>query len=317
GDGGGSIRIPAAHCGVFGLKTSRHRLPRSRIQLPGDIQSEFCVTRSVRDSARLLAAIERRDGPLAPVGLVDRPLERPLRIVVSTRDGHDRDAEPEVRAAVAAAAALCESLGHHVAEGRPDLEHRALYEAFLDLWASVPESLIFGWRRLAIRLATGRLLTPLDQMFEPWTLGLAAWSRRRRAGRADPVAAALARFELEAAKYDAFFATQADVWITPVLREPPPPLGHLAPDAPFETLMARILAHAGHTPLHNALGAPAMSVPLHWTAEGLPIGVQFAARAGADGLLLGLALALEAAAPWAERAPPALFPAAQAPLPSP
>jgi amidase len=102
--------------------------------------------------------------------------------------------------------------------------------------------------------------------------------------------------------YDAWFA-KFDVIVSPVLTKPPVPLGFVSGDVPFAELSARLTDYVGYTPLHNVAGAPAMSVPLHWTADGLPVGVHFAAKAGNDAMLFQLAYALEAAQPWAGRKP--------------
>jgi len=97
---------------------------------------------------------------------------------------------------------------------------------------------------------------------------------------------------------------QFDLILSPVLSSPPPPLGEYAGTVPYDTLVARLIEYVGYTPLHNVAGAPAMSVPLAWSAQGLPIGVQFAARAGQERTLFELAYQLEAARPWAHRIPP-------------
>jgi amidase len=136
-------------------------------------------------------------------------------------------------------------------------------------------------------------------LLEPWTLGLAEEYRRRPLGSLE----AAARHVAEVTRsLDAFFA-DADVWLTPVVASPPPALGMLAPDVPYETLRERCIRYVGYTPLHNVAGTPAMSVPLAWSAAGLPIGAQFAARAGGEAVLLALAYELEEARPWRERWP--------------
>ena len=105
--------------------------------------------------------------------------------------------------------------------------------------------------------------------------------------------------------YDTWFpAHQFDVVMSPVLASPAAPLGEVGPSVPFDTLVPRLKQYVGYTPLHNIAGAPAMSVPLHWTAAGLPVGTMFAARTGDERLLFELAYQLEAARPWAHRAPP-------------
>ncbi len=296
GDGGGSIRIPASHCGVFGLKTSRHRLPLNKYAAPGNIQCEFCISRSVRDSARLLAAIETSQTILEPVGLVEGPSKRRLRLAISTVGALGRDAEPDVKNAVEDAARLCESLGHSVELATPKLDTEQLSEAFLALWAFVPGNLVHTWRMGAARLAK-RKISKHSKLFEPWTLGLAEWHRKRRTIDPDPIRRAIDLFQFEALKYNAFF-DDYDVWVTPVFRSAPPRRGGLAPDVSFDTLLERVTDLTCYTPIHNALGAPAMSVPLGRSHNGLPIGVHFSTRWGGERSLLELAYELEAAAPW-------------------
>jgi amidase len=136
-------------------------------------------------------------------------------------------------------------------------------------------------------------------VLEPWTLGLASDFQSKPLGS---LQAALGFFgEVERA-VDEFFAS-TDVWLTPVVASPPPALGALAPDVPFETLRERCIRYVGYTPVHNVAGTPAMSVPLGMSANGLPIGAQFAARRGGEATLLALAYELEAARPWAGRWP--------------
>jgi amidase len=136
-------------------------------------------------------------------------------------------------------------------------------------------------------------------LLEPWTLGLAEEFSRKPLGS---LQAALESFAGVERTLDAFFAS-VDVWLTPVLASPPPLLGELAPDVPFATLRERCIRYVSYTPIHNVAGTPAMSVPLAWSAAGLPIGSQFAARRGDEATLLGLAYELEAARPWAGRWP--------------
>jgi len=115
----------------------------------------------------------------------------------------------------------------------------------------------------------------------------------------------LQRLTANALAYDTWFpAHQFDVVLSPVLSSGPPLLGEIGPRAPFDTLVARLVEYVGYTPIHNLAGAPSMSVPLHWTAAGLPIGTMFSARAGNERTLFELAYELEAAQPWAQRIPP-------------
>jgi amidase len=292
-DGGGSIRIPASCCGVFGLKPSRGRIADGGDPSDdGDIDVHHCVSRSVRDSALLLALSERTDGAagLPAVGFVREPAKRRLRIALSTRNQLGDEPDPDVKAAAEAAARLCASLGHELREAAPVVAGDPFVEHFLTLWAHGPAQLVE---------ALGRQGVDAERVLEPWTLGLAADYRAKPLGS---LQAALAFFAEVERTLDAFFA-DVDVWLTPVLASAPPPLGDLAPELPFATLRERCIRYVGYTPVHNVAGTPAMSVPLGASAAGLPIGVQFAARRGDEATLLALAYELERAQPWAGRWP--------------
>jgi amidase len=293
-DGGGSIRIPAANCGLFGLKPSRGRLAGNIGRTVVDLSVDHCDAHSVRDSAALFAAAEQ-SGPQAlyrPIGLIRDPLRKKLRVGVVAASGAGRQPDPEVRAGLDGAVKLLEAMGHRVSEtawpNSPDF-----INDFLLLWSAGAAQDV-----AAISKAHGR---PADEtLVEPFTLGMARLVAGAPEGAVD---AAIGRLAEESARYDAWF-DDFDVIVSPVLGMPPAPLGFVSGDVPFETLRTRLTDYVGYTPLHNVAGAPAMSVPLHWTADGLPVGVQFAARAGNDALLLRLAYQLEAAQPWAGRKPP-------------
>jgi amidase len=294
-DGGGSIRIPASCCGVFGLKPSRGRMladvgPGG----PGDLGAHHCVSRSVRDSAWLFALTERSgpDAPFAPVGRVTGPSRRRLRIALATRTYFGNEPDAEVKAATESAARLCAELGHEVVEAAPVISGEVFAEHFLTLWASGPAQLV-EQRGLEPHSAAAAAL------LEPWTLGLAEEFARKPLGSLEEALVYCGAVERT---IDDFFAG-VDVWLTPVLTSPPPALGELAPDVPFATLRERCLRYVAYTPVHNVAGTPAMSVPLAWSASGLPIGAHFAARRGDEATLLALAYELEAARPWRDRWP--------------
>ena len=159
------------------------------------------------------------------------------------------------------------------------------------------------WSSGAAQIADGlekRLGRPLtDADLEPWTLGLRDYYRARR----DGFDAALTLIRSTSAACDAFHE-RYDVLLTPVATRTPFRIGELAPDLPFETHFERAVGYVGFTPIQNGAGTPAMSVPLHWSKSGLPIGSHFAAKAGDERTLLELAYELEAAHPWAGRRPP-------------
>ncbi|MBS0332103.1 MAG: amidase, partial [Proteobacteria bacterium] len=297
-DGGGSIRIPASHCGLFGLKPSRGRIDdfedKTGITALG---VEHVVTRSVRDSAALFALTEdhKPNAGFPPVGLVAGPNPKRLRIGVMLANGMGHSPTPEVVAANDHAAKLVASLGHHVDYVKLPYDGDAFIHDFLLLWAD-------GAAQIADRIAkaSGR---PADEtVMEPFSLSLVEMFRRTPPAE---LPRTLQRLQADVVAYDTWFAAyQFDVVLSPVLSSGPPKLGEYGPLVPFDTLVARLVEYVGYTPIHNLAGAPAMSVPLYWTPEGLPIGTMFAARAGRERMLFELAYELEAAAPWAHRIPP-------------
>ncbi len=297
-DGGGSIRNPSSCCGVFGIKPSRARIFDMRQGPPGDIAVSFAVSRSIRDSARLFAASEQT-GPyarLTPVGEVKGPSPRRLKIAYSTTSATGIQADAEVVAALEKTAKLCSALGHTVIPAPHPVDGAKFVDHFLTLWAAIPAQLEkYAW---LIGLRQFDLVSAED-VLEPWTLGLAEWLKRKDS---DAIERAVAYCKEVAKAYAAFFETY-DLQLLPVLREPPIKLGEQAPDVPFETLRERIVAYSSFTPAYNAVGAPAMSVPLFMSSNGLPIGSQFGARLGDERTLFELAYELEQAQPWADRWP--------------
>ncbi|GIK49722.1 MAG: 6-aminohexanoate-cyclic-dimer hydrolase [Alphaproteobacteria bacterium] len=294
-DGGGSIRIPASCNGLFGLKPSRGRsVAGGRPDAGIDISVNGCVSRSVRDTAAWLAATEQTgaDAAFAPVGVVAGPGAQRLRIVVDIPNalGHEPDAD--VRRVVEDAAELCRALGHEVRERRAPIDGAQFSQDFILLWASGAADVV------ALVQSQAPAGAPLDALLEPLTLELAEHARQQGPAALE---AAIGRLRNVEAQYAAMFDS-ADVYLTPVLGKPPLPLGQIGGArgmAVFETLND----YVGYTPLQNVAGAPAMSVPLGWSSDGLPIGAHFSAAKGQERRLLELAYELEQARPWAGRRP--------------
>jgi amidase len=291
-DGGGSIRIPASCCGLFGLKPSRGRLSPGEVGGGVDLSVQHCVSRSVRDSAALFAAAEYRgpDAALPAVGHVTGPSDRRLRIAFSTRTYTGAVPHPDVEAAAQRAAALCAELGHHVEEAAPAVDGERFIDSFMTVWSAGPVG--------AVAEARLRNRNPED-VLEPWTLALA---EHHDALPETAMADAVARFAQMARVYQAFFG-RYDLILTPTLSAPPVRIGEQAPTVGFRALWDDVIGWVAYTPIHNATGNAAMSVPLGWSADGLPIGMQFVAPQGGERTLFELAYELEAAAPWADRWP--------------
>lgn len=291
-DGGGSIRIPASCCGVFGLKSSRGRLVGSTNMW--GLGVEGGLSRSVRDSAHLLAHTER-DKPapgMKPVGLVTGPSKRRLKIGLCLTGAKGEQPAPDVAHAIYETAILCQQLGHDVREAELKFDGHRMVDEFLTLWSSAG-----GIVRKQMEAALDREVTPQD--LEPLTIGFAD---QYDAGGAERMGEATQFLRALAADVNAQVSSY-DVMLSPVLRTAPPRIGEQGPTVPFDILIPRMIEYVAYTPLHNVTGMPAMSVPLHWNDDGLPIGSQFAANVGDEETLLQLAYELEEASPWKDRRP--------------
>lgn len=292
-DGGGSIRIPASSCGVFGLKPSRDRLPYSEpgTAPPLQISVNHAVTVSVRDSIALFRAAEANDGAYPLLGDI-QPLKRRLRIGFAPEPIAGTPLHPHTRAGLEDVAQLCRDLGHTLVDYTIPMDGPKFTDAFILYWAA-------GAAMFAQEVAafSGKPVGP--EIVEPWTLGLAEMAARRMAELPGTIAY-LQAFE---AQYAAFFDT-LDLILTPVTGSPAVPVGEQAPDGPFGTVMQSVLSFVAFTSPMNVAGAASMSVPLSWSPAGLPIGAMFSGKRGDDELLFALALELEAARPWAGRTPP-------------
>ncbi|BBX36240.1 amidase [Mycolicibacterium mageritense DSM 44476 = CIP 104973] len=287
-DGGGSIRIPASCNGLVGLKPSRGRLPQDRElrMMPVRIVSDGVVTRSVRDTAAFYREMERvyRNPKLPPIGDVSRPGKQRLRIAVCTQS-ITRDADPEMRELTLKTASLLEELGHRVTPIGNPVPAR-FKDDFLLYWAFLAYALVRGGQR---NFGPSFDRDRLDHL----TLGL-----ERHAGRnlyRLPVSIArLARTR----RITERLANSYDVVLMPTLAEPTLRIGELDPMADYQDIIDRLIDWVAFTPLQNATGDPAISLPLAQTAEGLPVGMMFSATVGREARLLELAYELEEARPW-------------------
>lgn len=301
-DGGGSIRIPAAQCGLFGLKPSRGRVSMAPDAGEGwgGLSAGHIVSRSVRDSALMLdctAGLEPGDPYSAPqpqdsfTASLERP-PRTLRIALMLTDHRGAKLHPECLKAVEGAAKLCRDLGHSVEEANPKLDMVALRPMNARISAAnTTRACSLRWKALA------REPNSADVEAVTW----AVYQRGLQVSGVDYVEAIAAIHR--AGRKMAAFLMNYDVILSTTLAGPPPKLGYFDQNGDVQTFTDRVTEYLSVTPLHNAAGTPAMSVPLHWSADGLPIGVHFAARYGEETTLFGLAAQLETAQPWFDRVP--------------
>ncbi len=304
-DGGGSIRIPASCCGLFGLKPTRGRITQApdRGASPGGFAASHAVTRSIRDSAALLDATA---GPAPGDPYYPPPPKRSflkevgddpgkLRIGFSRAIKGESQLDEDCVAAVEDAAKLCEELGHEVVEAEPIFDRERLFEAFVFVFTSGMTS------GLDALTETHGFDKVMDQV-EPFSR--AVYERACSHTISDYLQA---EQDIHKISRDiARFWEDFDIWLTPTLGEPPLPVGTLTfspGDDPMKTI-DRALKFVPFTPICNATGQPAMSVPLFWNNDGLPIGTHFVAEYGDESLLFRLASQLEEARPWVGRRPP-------------
>jgi amidase len=301
-DGGGSIRIPAAQCGLFGLKPSRGRVSMAPDAGEGwgGLSAGHVVSRSMRDSALMLdctAGMEPGDPYTAPMpersflDAVARP-PRKLRIALMLKDHRGAELHPECLEAVQRAAKLCSSLGHVVEEADPNLDMVALRPMSARISAAnTARSCHMRWKAL------GREPNADDVEAATW----AVYQRGLKVSGIEYIEAIAAAHV--AGRKMAAFLTNYDVILSTTLAGPPPKLGYFDQNGDVQTFTERVTEYLSVTPLHNATGTPAMSVPLHWTVDGLPVGVHFAGRYGEEATLVALAAELETAQPWFDRVP--------------
>ena len=289
-DAGGSIRIPAACCGLVGLKVSRGGNIRARAQnLIDDLLcSDILLARSVRDAAWAYNIARPDTMPMVP----GQPGERRLRIAVDLARLDGIAPAAEVAEAIEKTATLCGRLGHRVERMRMPVDGPAVMDGFQVLWSYLGVEIVEQFQHLH------PTRNPAEYL-EPWTLGLAHWGRQFGGPELERAFQSMMRasHSLEALFRD------YDVVLSPVVSEPPPPLGQLAPTRPFPELLPTTLQYMGYTQLQNMAGTPALSLPLFTTADGLPLGSMFAAGRGQDATLLSLAFELEQAQPWGHRWP--------------
>jgi amidase len=302
-DGGGSIRIPASACGLVGLKPSQGRITLGPFRDESNLGVELCVSRSVRDTAALLDAVHGPgigDTVIAPAPArpyMDELTTSPGRLRIGLLDHNPRggDVHADCVAAVHAAGRLLESLGHIVEPAFPAaMSDNSFGQKFSAQWSTN-----MGAACARIEDAIGRPLEPGD--IELVNQVQADFARRFSA--VDLAMAQAAAVEFRRA-IQSWWTEGWDLLLTPTLALPPVPIGAFAnnPESPMIPLVAAG-AFVPFTPAFNASGQPAISLPLHWSADGLPIGVQLVAAYGREDILLRMAAQVEVAQPWAHRIP--------------
>ncbi len=302
-DGGGSIRIPAACCGLVGLKPTRGRvsLAPNLGDTLGGLAVEHVLTRTVRDSA---AALDATAGPVPGDPYFPTPPVRPylqevstppkrLRIAFSTMNPLGGVIHPDCVEAAQRAAKLCAELGHEVEEAAPQINYQMLAQLFETVYEV----------GVALQIEAARMMTgaePAPDKFEAFT-----WSLYERGKQVSASQYLIAQVLLQqAARQFAAFFESHDLFLMPTLGQPPLKIGTIDFMNPATKLLGEIANFAIPCPVYNITGQPAISLPLHWNREGLPIGAMFGARYGDEATLFQLAGQLEQAAPWIGRKPP-------------
>jgi amidase len=295
-DGAGSIRIPSSCCGLLGMKASRYRMACGEADgVHQFLRTHQSISRTVRDSAALFAATENRasDNPYPRVGLVQGPGKKRLKIAFTSANCFGEEPVTSVRSALADSAKLCADLGHEVVEVSNPLDGEPFFQAI--------ESV--GMAKMPFLLAMAESLTgrPAEKsgLLTSLLVQTGRYAQQLPPDSYDNGMAHLRQMTLQMMN---FFGS-IDVWLTPTLRVEPPLVSQFSPDSNFPDMQwAQNHDLMTYTPFVNALGGPAMSVPLGWSLEtGLPIGSHFSAAPGADKLLYELAFELEEARPWRDR----------------
>lgn len=292
-DGGGSIRMPSSCCGVFGLKPSRRRM------LAGSSdQTEYmvdnCISRSVRDNALLFSLTQNRssDAPFEPLEFISGPGKRRLKIGLCIKDYFGKPPHPDVHKAIEATAKLCEGLGHTMVEVEYPINGVEFEANFLAIFSQKISKLVD-----AVTTKTGKPaaesglleLFTIDFGEEGRSMGRDAFEKGEK--YMDATGSAVTQW-----------MQSFDLLLSPVLTTPPPKLGYLFDvTRDYKVMARRVFDYLPHLPIENALGLPAMSVPLGMSSDGLPIGSHFVAKAGDEKTLFELAYELEQAQPWAGR----------------
>lgn len=308
-DGGGSIRIPASCCGLVGLKPTRNRVPTgpSFGDWLNGLAGEFVVSRSVRDTAAILDAVEGAD--IGPPDLITPP-EHPymeeltqapgkLRIAWSDKAISGVEVHPDVVTGLHETVKLMESLGHEMVEDQIQIDWAHFFEALIVLWTAY-----LAWAIDILANAVKR--TPSYGNMERVTVELYEHGKSLTAMQMHD---AIANINTVSRQSGVLFEKN-DLFLTPTIAQPPLILGTLNQNeagVDAREWTRRVFDWVPFTPLFNSTGQPAISLPLHWSPDGLPIGMQFAASLNDEATLLRLAAQLEKAKPWKDKTPPVFY----------
>lgn len=296
-DGAGSIRIPASCCGLVGFKPSRGRMPQApEAELGSGLGIEHVITKSVRDTAAMLDATHGNDiGPPYSAPTPQRPfvdaleiVPKQLKVAFWTRYWDTCEpTHPECVRAVERTASILTDMGHNLEEQRPEFDYQALQAAFMKLWVSMSSQMVYGITS-----------DPTLEEFEQYTLDLAKLGRDLSA--TEFIAAR--DHVMKLGRLFGAFHKEYDLLLTTTLGRPPIKIGEWRRDSLFNDpeVQRSFMLCSG---LANATGQPAISLPLHITEDGLPVGVMLTAAYGKEELLLSVAAELERALPWTERKP--------------
>jgi amidase len=284
-DGGGSIRIPASCCGLVGLKPTRGRNITSRTAIvPVNIAEDGMVSRSVRDTANYYAGLEKyySNPSLPAIGLVTHPGKKRLSIGMFTKSSAGMDSHGDVSDATLEAGKLCEQLGHHVSYIDNPFSHSVtrdflVYWSFLSFGSMLSEYATNGFSFNQVK--TAKFTKQIGSVF-PLLSFRAARSIRNLKNHAED--------------YNKLFE-QYDILLSPTLSHPAPPIGHFGTEVDTLEVIMKLNSYVNFTTTQNITGAPAISLPLGMSRDGLPIGVQFAALPGQERMLLELAFEIEEA----------------------
>jgi amidase len=321
-DGGGSIRIPAAYCGLFGLKPTRGRTPvgPNYGRSWQGASAEHVLTRSVRDSAAMLDLLhghEKAGAYHAPLfegsylNAANTPIERKLRIAFSVKSPIGTEVHPECRDAVLKTASILESMGHRVEEMDTPVDGHKIAKSYLTMYFGETAALL-----ASLEEVLGRKVTSSDVEPTTWLLGLLG-----KATSAEEFVLSIREWDKAALQMETFHETY-DYYMTPTTAFPPARIGELQPTASEKFLISTVgkmglggllkkagivdqiaqknLSRTPFTQLANLTGQPAMSMPLHLTSDGLPSGVQVMAARGREDLLLQLAGEIERSEHWVD-----------------